>query len=298
MSWFDVIFFKTYIRLHYQHAPTLYPWVYRIEKGLSYKEFLEFISKPPLPVTENITFLEGRSSFDYDAYLVKKWLIQTGSYRKAVQDKWLIHELMLTYDFLPKDLQSLEWFLYPDTYRIDANKPDIVRQIIGMQLDNFYNKVRWPDPWLFTGFTQQIHKDWFYFPFSIYSIIKLASVIENEEKNNQNKQTIAWLFLNRIDQWIQLGADVTLCYWKWITYDTCTPKFIVQYLYDKTNLYNTRIHPWLPPTPISNPSIQSIAAVLSYKKSDYIFYLHDARGVIHYGRTLEEHNKNKATYLP
>ena len=123
-------------------------------------------------------------------------------------------------------------------------------------------------------------------------------IIENEEKNNQNKQTIAWLFLNRIEQWMQLGADVTLCYGKWVLYSVCTPTFIVNNLYDKLNPYNTRIQTWLPPTPISNPSVQSIAAVLSYKKSDYLYYLHDAKWWIHYGRSLEEHNANKSQHLP
>lgn len=70
--------------------------------------------------------------------------------------------------------------------------------------------------------------------------MKLASVIENEEKSNANKPTIAGVFINRIQKGMRLDADVTLCYGKAVTYTQCTPAFIVDNLYENTNLYNTR----------------------------------------------------------
>jgi UPF0755 protein len=70
--------------------------------------------------------------------------------------------------------------------------------------------------------------------------MRLASVIENEEKANVNKPIIAGIFLNRIQAGMRLDADVTLCYGKAVTYDQCTPAFIVQNLYEKSNPYNTR----------------------------------------------------------
>jgi UPF0755 protein len=70
--------------------------------------------------------------------------------------------------------------------------------------------------------------------------MKLASVIENEEKSNANKPTIAGIFFNRLQEGMRLDADVTLCYGKAVTYDVCTPAFIVQNLYEESNPYNTR----------------------------------------------------------
>lgn len=298
MSFYDSLMFKIYLRLHYHKAPTIHPWVYRSEKDLSYSQFLHFISQKPQIVSVNVTLLEGRSSYDYDNYLAKKSLISTWSYRSLVVDKEYIQELRKTYDFLPLDITSLEWYLYPDTYRIDVNKPNTERQLISMQLENFYNKVRWPDPDLFIEFSKKLKSNGFDISLSPYGIIKLASIIENEEKVKDNKRTIAWLFLNRLNLWMQLWADVTLCYGKWVTYSICTPKFIVEHLYDKWNVYNTRTNPWLTPTPISNPSVETIAAVLSYDKTPYLYYLHDSKWWIHYGSTLDEHNVNKSRYLP
>lgn len=275
----------------------MYPGVYRFDKPLSYKQFLEVISLPPKPIAVKATFLEGWSSYDYDAMLAKKWLIQTGEYRAYITDRASIDSLRKTYSFLPETIDSLEGYLYPDTYFIDANRGNTVEQIVKLQLDNFYNKIRWPDPELFTWFTKRLTQDEFTFKMSPYSIIKLASIIENEEKNDSNKQTIAWLFLNRIESNMMLWADVTLCYGKGITYSQCTPSYILEHLYETDNPYNTRKTVGLPPTPISNPSIQSIAAVLTYTRTSYVYYLHDTKGNIYYGTTLDQHNANKAKYL-
>lgn len=297
MSIFDKWMLKLYLKLNYQRIPTLYPGLFRFEEWLSYKKFLETIAIAPKSVAMDVRLLEWWSSYDYDDLLTKKGLISSWSYRLYITNPDVISQLQSRFAFLPKELNSLEWFLYPDTYKLDSNRWNAVEQLVSMQLDNFYNKVRWPDPSLFTGFSQKLQSDWFVFKMSAYSIIKLASIIENEEKNDSNKQTIAWLFLNRIAQGILLGADVTVCYGYGITYDRCTPKFIWERIYDKWNVYNTRTNPGLPPTPISNPSIKTIAAVLVYTKTPYIYYLHDNQWWIHYGTTLEEHNSNKAKYI-
>lgn len=297
MSWRDASMMKIYLKLHYPQDPTVYPGVYRFEKSLNYSSFLKVISVPPKPVMAKITLLEWWSSRDADALLVKKWYITPGDYRSYITNPDIIKQAIATYPFLPDTLTSLEWFLYPDTYHIDLNKGRVVEQLVQLQLQTFLKKVWLPNQDAFVQFNAKLQKDSFDFKMSTYSIIKLASIIENEEKNNQNKQTIAGVFLNRIYNGMQLGADVTLCYGKSITYDQCTPSFIVNNLYDDTNPYNTRRQVGLPPTPISNPALQSIEAVLYYKMTNYVYYLHDANGKIYYGTTLQEHNTNKERYL-
>lgn len=296
MSSWDRWMMKIYMRSH--GAPTLYPGVYRFEKSLWYKEFLEVTSTPPKPVTAKITLLEGWSSYDFDALLAKKWYAASWVYRSYITDQTVIESLRKTYSFLPLGMSTLEWFLYPDTYNVDINKSDVIEQLVKLQLQNFNTKVRSPYGSQFASFDSKLKAWGFDFKMSTYSIIKLASIIENEEKAQANKATIAWLFLNRINTNMQLWADVTLCYGLAVTYDLCTPAFIVEHLYDKQNPYNTRQQSGLPPTPISNPSLPSITSVLDYVKSDYLYYLHDNKGKIYYGSSLQEHNANKSKYLP
>ena len=96
---------------------------------------------------------------------------------------------------------------------------------------------------------------------------------------------------------MRLDADITLCYGLQQPYEACTPAVIAQHINDTTNPYNTRQQKGLPPQPISNPSVESIVAALNPQASDYLFYLHDKSGNIHYAKTVDEHNQNKVNYL-
>ena len=122
-------------------------------------------------------------------------------------------------------------------------------------------------------------------------------MIEKEERANAQKPTIAGIFLSRLSQGIQLGADITLCYGMKEPYETCTPSRIGAGIYDTQNPYNTRIQKGLPPTPISSVSEKTFSALLRFTATPYLFYLHDAQGEIHYATTNAEHEINKQKYL-
>lgn len=61
--------------------------------------------------------------------------------------------------------------------------------------------------------------------------------------------------------------------------------------------YNTYLYKGLPPTPIANPGIESIEAVLEPEITDYLYYLTSADGTFYYARTFEQHKVNKKKYL-
>jgi UPF0755 protein len=95
---------------------------------------------------------------------------------------------------------------------------------------------------------------------------------------------------------MRLDADVTLCYWLKITYSKCRDNILAN-LDDANNLYNTRQNRGLTPTPISSPTYDTINALINYRKTSALYYLHDEKWGIHYADTLEQHNKNKEKYL-
>ncbi len=232
-----------------------------------------------------VTLLEGRSIYDIDEALSRKWYITPGMYLNYVTDQANIAALQQDYPFLSSTALSLvpgtlEGFLYPDTYNIDKNK-EIVPQLVRKQLDGFATRVR-----------KNISA-----PTDFYKTMILASVLEKEERNTSNKATVAGIFLKRLEIWMPLDADITLCYGLQQSYSACTPTVIAQKIGDKSNPYNTRGTRWLPPTPICNPTRESINAIMHPQVSNYLFYLHDNEGNIHYGSTLEEHNQNKQRYL-
>lgn len=99
----------------------------------------------------------------------------------------------------------------------------------------------------------------------------LASILEGESKNgNEEMRTIAGILYNRLDKGIKLQVDVALETYKSVG---------------------------LPKEPINNPGIVSIEAAMSPIATDYMFYLHDTNGDIHYAKTYEEHKKNIKKYL-
>lgn len=61
--------------------------------------------------------------------------------------------------------------------------------------------------------------------------------------------------------------------------------------------YNTYKYPSLPPTPIANPGMAAINAVVEAPETDYLYYLSDKTGKIHFAKTIEEHNENIKKYL-
>lgn len=185
--------------------------------------------------------------------------------------------------------KSLEGFLYPDTYFL-APEGSVVDQLIRAQLKNFNERIWKNYRENFISFQPQE------LALENYAALILASVIENEEKNDANKPSIAGIFINRLKQGMRLDADVTLCYGLKITYDACRAA-IIPNLSDASNLYNTRQNFGLPPTPISSPSLATFKALFGFKETNALFYLHDKQGNIYYGSTLEEHNQNKQQYL-
>ncbi len=61
--------------------------------------------------------------------------------------------------------------------------------------------------------------------------------------------------------------------------------------------YNTYRYAGLPVRPIANPGLSSLEAAASPQDNGYFYYLHDSEGVIHYAKTLTEHNSNVSKYL-
>lgn len=305
LSTIDQIRTKLYAKIHTIDLSKIAVWSYMFSWSYTLWEYFDRIQSWPTSEYISYTILEWWSTYDIAEDLSNKNYVTQESYttyldqqltNKTNNKNTRIQQFPFL-EYFSQDLPSREWFLYPDTYFIDTNK-DFMQQLHVHHLRTFQSKVRWPYEQLFISFNERLKKAWFRFTLSPYDIIILASVIEKEERNDNNKSTIAGIFLNRLDTWMRIDADITLCYWLKQSYKSCTPSVIVANLYDKTNLYNTRQRTWLPPQPITNPSATTIASLLNFIKTDYIFYLHAPNWQIHYWKDLQEHNFNKSKYLP
>lgn len=248
-------------------------WTFSIKEEMSLVDFLNNKSNKPDTLDKEITILPGWNIFDIDQMLVYKSIINP--WELIGLSKNLPADLLNEYAFLKG--HTLEWFIYPDTYRIalDSKLIDIVK----IALEEFNTKI----------YVNYKSKDF-------YNNLIMWSIVEREEKNVDNKPIVAWILEKRLDEWISIWADATVCYQYELTQKECTPAFIWEHIYIKSK-YNTRDKLWLPPTPISNMTSDTFDAVMNPKKSDYYYYLHDMKWQIHFASTLKGHNSNKNLYL-
>lgn len=128
-----------------------------------------------------------------------------------------------------------------------------------------------------------------------YEVSILASIVQAEQStHNDEKPTIAGVYINRLNQDIPLEACPTLVY--------AIGDFSIKRVLEKDKKvespYNTYMNKGLPPGPINLPEISSIDAVLNYKKHDYIFMCakEDFSGYHYFSKTLSQHKAYAKKY--
>ena len=101
-----------------------------------------------------------------------------------------------------------------------------------------------------------------------------------------------------MDIGMALNVDATLQYIK--GYDRVQQQWWVTPLAvdkERVSPFNTYTNAGLPPSPICNPGLEALTAAMEPASTEYLYYLHDPEGGIHYGKTLPEHNANVQQYL-
>ena len=130
----------------------------------------------------------------------------------------------------------------------------------------------------------------------------MASIIERETKTDEERPVVAGILINRLDIDMGLQADATVQYAAASINCRAEEECNWWPILTKGDLainspYNTYRFRGLPPAPIASPGISSLRAAVSPEESDYLYYLHDADGGVHYAETLSEHNENVRIYL-
>ncbi|MDP3764120.1 MAG: endolytic transglycosylase MltG [bacterium] len=247
----------------------------------------QYIFEPGLNLRQILTRIEnGEALFGSDEVVV---IIPEGLTLKGIterlkeagfkdaEDLTRIKAVSLaeTFDWLklsPAKNDTLEGFLFPDTYRFskDANAQEIVIKM----LNRFDAK---------TKDIRDVSGKKF------YDVLKMASILE-EEVLPSDMPIASGVLWKRLSIGMPLQVDATLVYElgrpiKRSDIDTLD------------SLYNTYKNNILPPTPISNPGLVSLQAALYPEKSNYLYYLSkrsDKTTV--FSVTFEEHNLAKAKY--
>ena len=178
--------------------------------------------------------------------------------------------------FLEKT-KNLEGRLFPDTYLLFPSKNE--DELISKMTLNFENKT----------------KNIFDASFTVNEIndtLTTASILEREANGTEDIKIISGILQHRLNKNMPLQVDAPFYYLLGKESSELTQADL-----KIKSPYNTYINKGLPPAPIGNPGLKAIEAAVYPTKTDYLYYLHDINGVVHYAKTHSEHVKNKQLYL-
>ncbi len=196
-------------------------------------------------------------------------------------------KLYADYPWLPKNLSRLEGYLFPDTYQAAPGQvtPEAV---IRQMLDRFEQAAL---PVYERYAKQQEGRD--QKTLSLQQWVTLASIVEKEAVQSQERPMIAGVFRNRLAQGMPLGADPTVEYGLNIRQTADQPLTFKQV--GTPNPYNTYLNQGLPPTPIASPGLASLEATLYPQQTEYLYFVARYDGTHVFSRTLQEHEAAQAT---
>ena len=126
-------------------------------------------------------------------------------------------------------------------------------------------------------------------------LVILASIVEKETGQPEERGHVAGVFVNRLHQGMRLQSDPTIIYGI-VGGQGSLGRPIRRSDIDETTPYNTYRIDGLPPTPIANPGTASLRAVGQPMETNDLFFVADGTGGHAFAETLEEHNENVARW--
>jgi UPF0755 protein len=221
-----------------------------------------------------ITFPEGLSLYKTLKKIDRSGLMPYDSLYASATNPALIKRLT------GFDLPSLEGFLYPETYSFSIAM--CADSILALQTAEFFKRVH------AAGIDPAVIPDF-------YSKLILASIVEKESGPDSEREIIAGVFMNRMARGMRLQSCPTVDY---ILERKGIKREVLSYKETQINSpYNTYMNAGLPPTPIANPSVESIKAVLNPQRSSYLYFFADRKGKNIFSHSYEEHLQKQKRYI-
>jgi len=260
---------------------TLMANTYVLSPSMSFQEMMkiinegtfEYISKESVEVKDGARLQQVAEAVSEQLPFTAEEILAKWSdeqYLRELIDKYWF----LTDDILDEDVMyPLEGYLYADTYFVTSDISDIegFTEMCLDRMDEVLTERR--DAIEASGF-------------SVHELLTLTSIV-TKEATADDQAGVAGVFMNRLDQGMSLGSDVTVCYI--FQEDRVDLK---QSQLDSTNPYNTRKFAGLPPGPICQVVDSAIDATLNYEKHDYLFFIADEEGIVRYSTDQAGHESN------
>lgn len=270
--WYAISFFGKF-RKNQAGQINILAGEYSLSPGQTPKEILAVLVGGKI-VQHPITIPEGLNKNEVAKLIAESRLVSAEDVEKAMNDKAMFAKFGIP-------ANSPEGYLFPETYNF--SRPVTAEQIVSRIIDEGQKKLDLK----LKGWKEKA-KDIGYQP---YEILILASIIEKETGSAEERRTIASVFHNRLRLDMPLQSDPTVIYG--------IPNFngnITKEDLKTPSPYNTYLNTGLPPTPICNPGIKAIEAVLFPADTDYLYFVAKGDGTHKFSMTYKEQQQAVKQY--
>jgi UPF0755 protein len=170
---------------------------------------------------------------------------------------------------------SFEGFLRPETYILpaDINADELIR----IMAEGF--KSAWQPAWDARLDSLRMSR---------LELVTLASIVEGEARADDERETIAGVYRNRLRIGMALQADPTVQYAISLKRGKRKSR-LFEKDYQFKSPYNTYLNPGLPPGPVNSPSRRSLEAALHPAQVHYLYFVAGPDGRHIFSRTYTEH---------
>ncbi|GEN84668.1 hypothetical protein SLU01_29800 [Sporosarcina luteola] len=261
---------------------------YGLSKSMTLDELIESLKtgkvyRTPIftmTIPEGLTLDQIAKVVEKRAGIPEKQFLDYVNSDETIADLMGRYPNILTEELLAEDVRyPLEGYLFPATYPFFEEKPS-VETVVTTMLDATSANIT---PYF--AYLEANEK-------SVHWLLTFASLLEREATAKTDRETIASVFYNRMQEGMPLQTDPTVLY--------ALGEHKDRVLYSDLEVqdpYNTYVHTGLPPGPIANAGRSSIEAVVDPSSTDYLYFLADKEGTNHFAKTYEEHLQNRDKYL-
>jgi UPF0755 protein len=242
---------------------------YRFDRPMSVVDVIDRIARGDV-YAHPITFPEGLTVREMAAIYQSRGFGAADDFIQAARDGSLVNDL-------DPEAKDLEGYLFPETYTVPRGTP--ASKLISTMVARFretYAQIeakRSGEP-----------------DFSLRQIVTLASLVEKETGQAEERPVVAAVYRNRLTRNMPMQADPTVVYALVTagTYDGNIRKRDLEF----DSPYNTYKYAGLPPGPIAAPGRAALEAALAPAEVNYLYFVSRNDGSHVFAETLAQHNVN------
>ncbi|CAM3934752.1 endolytic transglycosylase MltG [Mesobacillus thioparans] len=276
----DARVFKYYVK--FKNEAGFMAGDYKMKPSMTLPEIITSLKtgKVMQDVVMKITIPEGKQLKQIAGIIAEKTKQDEEEVFKQLNDKEFIKKMMekypdvLTEEILKENVKyPLEGYLFPATYPFYSEKPTL-EEIVTVMLTKTKKVLG--------DFRGQMEEK----EMSTHELMTMASLIEEEATEKADRDKIASVFYNRLEDGMMLQTDPTVLY----AHGEHKERVYYKDL-EIDDPYNTYKIKGLPPGPIANPGVMSIEAALAPADTDDLYFLATSTGDVLFSKTLDEHNR-------